>query len=462
MSPSWTLVSYVVGLLVFCAPQISQAQTLVELAESVNKLSTLSTLLAELGLNTTLSEGGPYTVFAPSNAAFEKRFSSLDSNAERFLTSGEEYQNTLLTNWIAFHVVEGNYTAMDLVEAMNSGLTSIDTLGPWPITPIIDEDMKVNGQASVVTPNAIASNGIAHIINKVLTPEDLTYTKSIVQVAKSAKEFSKLIGLVKAANLDAVLGGEHMENMDDTTFTVFAPTNDAIKMLKPIPMYLEENPDLLGVFLGYHVVAEPLTSDELTGINVTTLIDENLYVDLPYVGDGGAVVVENYTDLMAFNGVIHAIDQALIPPGFPTETMLGLAQAENLTTLIQLAQAASTDKTDIVSVLDSPGAYTLFAPTDEAFAKLNLTSSQLELLTSGRSAPTKVLQQILLAHVLSEQVAAEDLGDTIDSLAGEYDRSLVSLVSNMTAQTLNGVVYLVDEVIITESAMQDLTDLFSQ
>jgi uncharacterized surface protein with fasciclin (FAS1) repeats len=180
----------------------------------------------------------------------------------------------------------------------------------------------------VTTADAKASNGVVHIINKVLLPQEVVdalglSTPNIVELAQSVPDLSSLVAaLIQAdAGLVGVLSG-------DGPFTVFAPTNDAFAALLDQlgPDYnsladfdTAEEKALLAKILTYHVVsgAAALSTDLTDGMTVTTVQGEDLKINLT-----GGVKIDDATDTdanvttadaMASNGVVHIIDKVLLP-----------------------------------------------------------------------------------------------------------------------------------------------------
>ena len=133
---------------------------------------------------------------------------------------------------------------------------------------------------------------------------------TIVDIAASNEDFSTLVAAIEAAGLVEVLSS-------DGPFTVFAPTNDAFEALPEgalDALLLPENQDVLVQVLTYHVVPEAVMSDELESGDVPTVEGSAVMVD---VTDAGVMVNEStvtMADVEASNGVIHAIDQVLLPP----------------------------------------------------------------------------------------------------------------------------------------------------
>jgi phosphate transport system substrate-binding protein len=130
---------------------------------------------------------------------------------------------------------------------------------------------------------------------------------NLLEVASANPDFSTLVSLVEAAGLSETLSGEG-------PFTVFAPTNDAFAALPPaVVEYLGANPELLTAVLSYHVLAGQVTSDMVSTMGAATVQGGELAV----VADDAGVTVDGVAvtavDIVASNGVIHVIDEVLIP-----------------------------------------------------------------------------------------------------------------------------------------------------
>ena len=136
----------------------AQEQNIVEIAQGDENLSTLVTAVSEAGLVDTLSGDGPFTVFAPTNAAFEKLpAGTLDSLLAD--PSGA------LTDVLQLHVIAGE---VDSAAAIAAAGTNVDTLGGPVAVELRGEDLYVGG-AQVVTADIEASNGVIHVIDSVIT-----------------------------------------------------------------------------------------------------------------------------------------------------------------------------------------------------------------------------------------------------------------------------------------------------
>ena len=171
----------------------------------------------------------------------------------------------------------------------------------------------------VSTPDIDAANGVIHVIDKMLIPNDFVLSgNNIVDVALGNEDFSMLVALLQKADLVSALQGEG-------PFTVFAPTDAAFeKLLAALDISasdLMQQPDLAKVLL-YHVVqGKAMSGDLQDGMQLTTLNGESLTVDLT---DG--VQINSSTvvlaDIQAINGVVHVIDEILVPTNFTLQNVI--------------------------------------------------------------------------------------------------------------------------------------------
>ncbi|HKK73426.1 MAG TPA: fasciclin domain-containing protein [Saprospiraceae bacterium] len=279
-----------------CTPP-TQEQNLVQLAGETESLSTLVTAIEAAGLGETLSGEGPFTVFAPTNEAF----AALPDGTLEMLLKPENKES--LAAILKYHVVSGAVMSTDL----SDGQTAKTVQGEKVVIKT-EGGVSVNG-AAVTAADVSASNGVVHIIDEVILPPSMQ-PKNIVQLAMANEELSTLVAAVKAAGLVNTLSGKG-------PFTVFAPTNAAFEalpegtleaLLKP------ENKDQLTAILTYHVVpAKVMSSDLSNGQTAATVQGENVTVNLTDgVKISGANVVA--ADVDASNGVVHVIDQVILPP----------------------------------------------------------------------------------------------------------------------------------------------------
>lgn len=284
----------------------SQEQDIVAIAAGSEDFTILTAALETAGLTEALQGEGPFTVFAPTDAAFENLLAALSISAEDLLAQPQ------LADVLLYHVVAGLVMSGDL----QNGMTA-ETLGGQMITVDISEGVKINTSA-VITADIKASNGVIHVIDTVLIPETFQLASataplpSIVDIAVSNPDFSILVAALAKAELVEALQAE-------SPFTVFAPTNAAFEaLLGELGITAEEllgQPQLADVLL-YHVVSGAVLSTDLqNGMTAETLGGQSITVDLT---DGVKInksAVE-IADIQASNGVIHVIDSVLIPETF--------------------------------------------------------------------------------------------------------------------------------------------------
>jgi uncharacterized surface protein with fasciclin (FAS1) repeats len=138
--------------------------TIVDVAAGADDFSTLVAAVQAAGLAETLSGEGPFTVFAPTDEAFEAALESLDLTADELLAD-----EALLTDVLTYHVVEGEVPASDVMGLDGQEVTTVNGA---PVTVTVDGDTVMVNDATVVTTDIMASNGIIHAIDGVLLPPE--------------------------------------------------------------------------------------------------------------------------------------------------------------------------------------------------------------------------------------------------------------------------------------------------
>ncbi len=375
--------------------------SIAEIAAGNPDFSTLVAALSAAGLVETLSAEGEYTVFAPTNAAFE----ALPAGTVDALLADPQGD---LTQILLYHVVDGVARAADVV-----GLESANSLQGEPISiEVVDGNVMLNGVATVVTTDIEASNGVIHVIDAVILPPSMSEadsmeepTMSIAEIAAGNEDFSTLVAALDAAGLVETLSAEG-------EYTVFAPTNAAFAALPEgtVDALLADPQGDLTQILLYHVVDGAVKAEDVVSLeSATTLQGEDIgiaVVDGNVILNGAATVVT--TDIMATNGVIHVIDAVILPPSMteaaemaePTMSIAEIAAGNpDFSTLV-----AALDAAGLVETLSAEGAYTVFAPTNAAFEAL--PAGTLDTLLAD---PQGQLTQILLYHVVDGVALAEDV-----------------------------------------------------
>jgi transforming growth factor-beta-induced protein len=311
---------------------------------------------------------------------------------------------------------------------------------------------------------------------------------NIVDIVAKNDDFSILHTAIVAAGLADTLASA------DNTFTVFAPPNSAFAAVEAaypgtLAALLADPQGALTDILLYHVANGRLMSgDVLASTSVPTLFGEDLAVSLrsdePYVNDSKITAV----DIPAKNGVIHVIDSVLVPEEIAAALVAAAAEApeveeaeeaeaveetetaetvappapaappSELKTIAEIAVEAGQfttlvsllDQAGLVSTFAQPGNYTVFAPTDEAFAALgdvNLTASEIEAI---------LLYHVVNDTLVRDQIATDDLIPTLSGGRPLFvNRDGPTVIDISGAQVLvwdimasNGIIHVIDSVMI--------------
>lgn len=370
-----TTKSLLLAATIFSAPAIALAQSdtnpmvggapmlaernIVENAVNSADHTTLVAAVQAAGLVETLSGEGPFTVFAPTNAAFDKL---PDGTVDTLLMEENKDQ---LTQVLTCHVVAANAMS-DAIMGMiadDNGTHPVPTVGGCTLDAKMDGDNitltdEQGNVATVTIADVRQSNGVIHVIDTVMLPaaedeamsddmgdqamaDDMSEDamadagdnpmvggaamfaqKNIIENAVNSPIHTTLVAAVKQAGLVETLSGEG-------PFTVFAPTDEAFAALPDgtvETLMMDENKDQLTKILTAHVIPGRLTAADLTaGLsgkqfnNFTTVSGDALSVQKSPTGDayvydesGNAWEVTT-ADVMQSNGVIHVIDGVLLP-----------------------------------------------------------------------------------------------------------------------------------------------------
>jgi len=267
---------------------------IVDTAVNAGSFKTLAAALKAADLVDALKGDGPFTVFAPTDAAFKV----LPKGTVEKLLKPENKE--LLTAVLTYHVVPGNLKAKDVV-----GSDKLVTLNGQKLDLDMSDGVMVDN-ANVVKTDISASNGTIHVIDSVLMPS----TADIIDTAIEAGSFKTLAAALQAAELVETLKGEG-------PFTVFAPTDAAFKALPEgtvASLLKPENKDKLAEVLTYHVVpGRVYATDAIEAGKAKTVQGSKVTIKQ----SGGSVTVDGANvikaDIDTTNGVIHVIDKVILP-----------------------------------------------------------------------------------------------------------------------------------------------------
>jgi uncharacterized surface protein with fasciclin (FAS1) repeats len=421
---------------------IAPDYTVVDIVVSSPDHTTLEAAVIAADLAGTLSGDGPFTVFAPTDAAFAALPAGL---LDTLLADPSGF----LTEILLYHVVGAN--------ALSTSLTNgqmIETLNGQKIEVTINDDgVFING-AKVTTADVVADNGVVHVIDAVLVPEEIPAT--VVDIIVGSEDHTTLEAAVIAADLAGTLSG-------NGPFTVFAPTDAAFAALPAglLDTLLANPGGFLTEILLYHVVGANALSTSLTnGQMIETLNGQKIEVTINDDGVfiNGAKVTT--ADVVADNGVVHVIDAVLVPAEIPATVVDIIVGSEDHTTLEAAVIAA-----DLAGTLSGDGPFTVFAPTDAAFAAL-----PAGLLDTLLADPGGFLTEILLYHVVGANALSTSLtnGQMIETLNGQKievtinDDGVFINGAKVTAADIvakNGVVHVIDAVLVPEEIPATVVDI---
>ncbi|KAA0702162.1 Periostin [Triplophysa tibetana] len=331
--------------------------TIQDVIEVEDELSTLSTVATASGLIEKLGQTGHFTLFAPTNDAFEK----LDRTVLDRLMEDKDSLQALFN----YHLLN----SVQCSEAIMSG-TSYETLEGSNIEIGCDGDsLTVNGIKMVLKKDIVTSNGVIHLVDQVLMPD-------------SAKQVMELVGQSQSTFGDMLIElGLASAMRPKTEYTLLAPLNVAFN-----DEVMSMDQSFLKIILENHVLKNKIVLSELfNGQRLETLAGKFLRVFVYRT----AVCIENACLIRGSkegsNGALHLM-KTLITPAESNMYQL-LVKNGGFRIFLSLMEAAG-----LTNLLKQDGDFTLFAPTDEAFA--GLSERDLSLLKSDANA----LRAILLYH----------------------------------------------------------------
>jgi transforming growth factor-beta-induced protein len=391
-------------------------QSIVQIAQGNNDFESLVAALSAADLVDDLSGDGPFTVFAPTDAAFDALIAGNDDIDELSDISMES-----LIAILQYHVASGEVLSTELMD----GQTIPTLLSGESLTVGISGSTVSIGNGTVVQADILATNGVIHAVDQVLVPEGFVIElapQSIAEIVTENENFSILLAALQASPELLAAASAPGANV-----TVFAPTDAAfVALLETLTSAtgntFDELSDIpvsvLTRVLQYHILGEIKTSGDLTA-EETTLGGETIAIDATdgVTINGSANVVT--ADIMASNGVVHVIDAVLVPEiilsSLGTVLEPAIFDAEGrFTTLL-----AAVETADLAGALTDPEAtLTVFAPTNTAFENF-IAENGIADAAALLAAPN--LADILLYHVLGVQVPSSAIAAGSSSAPALYD-----------------------------------------
>ena len=483
---------------------IAPPNSVYDIISSSSSHTTLKTAIDMCTLDGTLSGPGPFTVFAPTDNAFN----NLPSGTLTALLN----DLPALTDILLHHVV-----ADSVMSGMLSNNQVVTTLLGTDITVTINANGVYIDNALVTLVDLVGDNGVVHVIDAVLIPN--TSSNSVYDIISSSPSHTILNTAVTACSLDGTLSGPG-------PFTVFAPTDGAFNNLPAgtVTSLLNDIPALTDILL-HHVVGDSVMSGMLSNNQVvTTLLGTDVIVTI----NSNGVYIDNalvtLVDLVGDNGVVHVIDAVLVPNfdcngvfngpalvdtcgdcqlayvyDYVTHNVTFVNDTINVTlganeilvlpdnpmnpywnsgcvpntvydiisnSVDHTTLKTAIDATGLDGFLSSSGPFTIFAPTDAAFA--NLPAGTVTALLNDLPQLTNILKHHVVADSVmstmlsNNQVVTTLLGTdvtvTITSNGVYIDNALVTVVDLVGD---NGVVHVIDAVLLPPTPPNTVYNIIS-
>ena len=402
-------------------------------AQTTTIHDSLVAAVIQADLLSTLQGTGPFTVFAPTDQAFSNAGINL---ADLNTAEGK----AILSNILLYHVVSSEVPSSAVTDCM-----SADAANGQPLSFTVGSGVMVN-DANVTIADVVSSNGIIHVIDKVLTPSDTP--NDIPRTAQCTGSHNTLVTAVIQAGLLETLQG-------DGPFTVFAPTDQAF-IDAGIDLAAVSQSDLADI-LTYHVVSGAVPSTAVTECMSANTVNGN---PLSFTVSGGVMVNDaNVTlaDVNTSNGVIHVIDKVLLPTATPNDTPRTAQCTGSHNSLV-----AAVIQAGLLETLQGDGPFTVFAPTDQAFIDAGIDLATLDT-PEGKVA----LTEILLSHVVSGEVPSSAVtecmpADTVNGKKLSFTVNSNGVMVNDANVTLadvatsNGVIHVIDKVLTPSDTPNDI------
>ena len=277
--------------MVYSIDTVMTPRTLVQTVENDTELSMLMEALDRTNLTDELNASGPFTLFAPTDTAFEAEPSIGELMQKNDTESMEELRQMLLYHVVPSKIVAGNGTENQTLDALS---------GERLMYKIDGENVSINNNEAVKS-NIIATNGVIYTLDTMLTPPE-----TINMTLAGNESLSSAYQALSEANLTDELNASG-------PFTVFVPNNEAFGAMNMV-----QGEDNLTALLNYHVVNGDIFSWQLENGTLTTLNGQSLEVAVEEDNGTTTWTIGNATivtsDILCTNGVMHVVDEALLPP----------------------------------------------------------------------------------------------------------------------------------------------------
>lgn len=508
-------------------PSLLDSSTIYDVVRNNGSLSSLNAALQTADLTATLQGDGPFTLFAPDNAAFENLATNLGFESATDLLA--EIDPSALATILTYHVVPGDNSAAALTDGMKlttvqGGELTVTINGDGNIQLLDATDLPETNPVSNVDPDASnpdPQNGIIHVIDKVLLPQeaidafDIDIRPTIADLATSSENLSILVSALGKADLLGTI-------MDLDSANVLAPTNEAFaSLLETLGDDYNSLDDfdndteiaLLGDILKYHVL--PSTGELMEGQIETALEGSTVGVVAESggyaFGDATATTANTVAaDIEAKNGQVQLLDKVLLPQ-VALDFLAQLNSNDLATTVVDTADLSILEQALIATELVATFAdetnesfvqeedeededfeerrtpenftyyrpATVFAPTNAAFEELFalLGDDYTSIASFDTEDELSLLTEILTYHVVEGAVTSEDLAPGPVTTLAESDIEIIAVLGtgdfvirdasgNDNANLLlvdvaarNGVAHVIDKVLLPQSAVDFVNSL---
>lgn len=414
--------------------------------EDPTNFSFLKTAIKKAGLVKKLSGEGAYTIFAPTNTAF-KNAGFADTIAV------QNADSAMLSQMLSYHLLDQKQT----MSALPVGASKLTTLTGKSLSVSKSSTgvITING-AIITSMDHAASNGILHVVNRVLAPP-------VADIATMVNTNGNLTYLA-AAITRASQGSTNFSQLLSGTapYTFFAPTNSAFVSAgyATVAAVTAADPNVLAALLNYHLVSGQTLSPEFAdSSSVASLKTNALYFNQPSTGSttvNGVLFNGSNANNLATNGVVHILTKVLVPP---TLTLNQTITANtSLTFLAAAIIRASQGSTNYTQLLSGTTPYTIFAPTDAAFKTAGFATIAAVTASDPAVLATLLNSQLITNRKFSTTFAD---GNTTQSLANSTltfstvggfkvkgaGNTALSNLSPTDNLTTNGVLHVSDQVL---------------
>lgn len=426
--------------------------------DDVANFSLLKAAIDRAGLADTLkSLSSNLTILAPVDEVF---------TAAGFTLSTINATNpAILKSVLQYHLIGGSLNLDN--SFANADVNTISNSSVY-IAKTNDGRFAANG-ADITNPNKKASNGMLHVVNRVLMSNG---NKSVYQQVNTHPDLTFLAVALRRAST----GTQNLvQQLNDAgTYTLFAPNNAAFIAAgyADSASIKNANPETLANILTYHLLnAKKYTVDMIDSLGVPAVNQKVVYLNKRTIAPIRVTYTRGYFNDAAFdrftanitatNGVVHVIPELIIPP---TQTLNASITANTSLTLLAAAIVrASQGNANFTALLEGSALYTIFAPTNAAFNAAGYAN-----VAAINTADPVILANILNAHILTgnrfsfqfrnnsiiQPLSAINLAVTINnsnqqiSLKGNSNLAAIPVTRTLTSLKTNGIIYTVDQLIL--------------